>query len=259
MKIEKINDRQIRCTLGKSDLEEYQIKLSELAYGNDKARTLFRDMMTKASAEFGFVAEDQPIMIEAIPISAECIILNITKVDCPEELDTRFSRFTNAPEDADETKENALPEFLESASDILDLFKKAAAAAAAGASAGEKPAKKEAPAKEAKPAEPTADAPVEIDLTKLYMFPHLRDVSRACRVIAPFFSGESALYKDPVDNYYYLFLKKSSMSPEEFNKVCNIYSEYAKQSAYSASVRAFFDEHCESIVPENAVAVMASI
>ena len=33
-------------------------------------------------------------MIEAIPVSADSIILIISKEDDPEELDTRFSRFT---------------------------------------------------------------------------------------------------------------------------------------------------------------------
>ena len=35
MKIEKVNDNQIRCTLTKSDLADRQIKLSELAYGTE--------------------------------------------------------------------------------------------------------------------------------------------------------------------------------------------------------------------------------
>ena len=42
MKIEKINDRQIRCTLTKEDLASREIKLSELAYGSDKAKALFQ-------------------------------------------------------------------------------------------------------------------------------------------------------------------------------------------------------------------------
>ena len=67
MKIEKINDNQIKCTLNKSDLASRQIKLSELAYGTEKAKSLFRDMMQQASMEFGFEAEDIPLMIEAIP------------------------------------------------------------------------------------------------------------------------------------------------------------------------------------------------
>ena len=45
MKIEKVNDNQIRCTLTKEDLADRQLKLSELAYGTEKAKVLFRAMM----------------------------------------------------------------------------------------------------------------------------------------------------------------------------------------------------------------------
>ena len=85
MKIEKVNDNQIRCTLTKEDLADRQLKLSELAYGTEKAKVLFRDMMQQAAYEFGFEAEDIPLMIEAIPLSADTIILIITKVEYPEE------------------------------------------------------------------------------------------------------------------------------------------------------------------------------
>ena len=93
MKIEKVNDHQIRCTLTKADLADRELKISELAYGTEKAKSLFRDMMQQASYEFGFDAEDIPLMIEAIPLNSECIVLVITKVEDPEELDTRFSKF----------------------------------------------------------------------------------------------------------------------------------------------------------------------
>ena len=94
MKIEKINENQIRCTLTKEDLASRQLKLSELAYGTEKAKRLFREMMQQANFEFGFEAEDIPLMIEAIPMNAECVVLLITKVEDPEELDTRFARFS---------------------------------------------------------------------------------------------------------------------------------------------------------------------
>ena len=68
MKIEKVNDHQIRCTLTREDLADRELKLSELAYGTEKAKDLFRDMMQQASFEFGFEAEDIPLMIEAIPL-----------------------------------------------------------------------------------------------------------------------------------------------------------------------------------------------
>ena len=71
MKIEKISDNQIRCTLTRADLADRQLQLSELAYGTEKAKSLFRDMMQQAAFEFGFEAEDIPLMIEAIPVSQE--------------------------------------------------------------------------------------------------------------------------------------------------------------------------------------------
>ena len=52
MKIEKINDNQIRCTLTRDDLAQRQLKLSELAYGSEKAKSLFREMMQQAASEF---------------------------------------------------------------------------------------------------------------------------------------------------------------------------------------------------------------
>ena len=98
MKIERLSDSQIRCTLSEMDLNERSLNLSELAYGSDKARRLFREMVQKASAEVGFDAEDIPLMIEAIPLSNQSVMLVITKVDDPEELDTRFSRFAPSPD-----------------------------------------------------------------------------------------------------------------------------------------------------------------
>ena len=49
MKIEKVNEHQIRCTLTREDLLNRELKISELAYGTEKAKSLFRDMMQQAA------------------------------------------------------------------------------------------------------------------------------------------------------------------------------------------------------------------
>ena len=123
MKIEKINENQIRCTLTRADLEERHIRLSELAYGTEKAKDLFRDMMQQANTEFGFEADNIPLMIEAIPVSADSIILIISKVEDPEELDTRFSKFTPFSSQGSSSGDTPALE-LEGADDILDIFHK---------------------------------------------------------------------------------------------------------------------------------------
>ena len=44
MKLERLSENQIRCTLNKSDLADRDLLLNELAYGTDKAKELFREM-----------------------------------------------------------------------------------------------------------------------------------------------------------------------------------------------------------------------
>ncbi|SEF71189.1 adapter protein MecA 1/2 [Eubacterium ruminantium] len=101
MKIEKINDNQIRCILNKQELEDKNIRLTELAYGTDKAKELFHDMIRQAAEEVDFEVDGSPLMIEAIPTNKDTLILIVTKVDNPDELDARFSRFTHLSEDDD--------------------------------------------------------------------------------------------------------------------------------------------------------------
>ena len=68
------------------DLEGKETLLSELAFGSEKAKGLFRELMNKAATELGFeTSEDNPLMVEAIPVSKECLILVITRVDNPED------------------------------------------------------------------------------------------------------------------------------------------------------------------------------
>ena len=130
MKIEKVNEQQIRCTLTREDLLNRELKISELAYGTEKAKSLFRDLMQQAAYECGFEAEDIPLMIEAIPLNAECIVLIVTKVEDPEELDTRFAKFAPSVHDDDyemeETEDNeALMEaFADSANEVLNLLRR---------------------------------------------------------------------------------------------------------------------------------------
>lgn len=75
--------------------------------------------MQQAQIEFGFEADNIPLMIEAIPVNLDSIILIITKVEDPEELDTRFSKFSPYKENT-----QAEPLQLDGADSIIDIFQK---------------------------------------------------------------------------------------------------------------------------------------
>ena len=261
MKIERINENQIRCTLTKQDLAERQIKLSELAYGTEKVKNLFRDMMQQAAYEFGFEAEDIPLMIEAIPLSADSIVLIVTKVEYPEELDTRFSKFSEP--DSEYLEEDMLLAdnqnlLQEGADDILGLFKKIQ-------DERKKLLEKQKqdsfiPLKElsekGKEEEP---ANIVVDISKLYMFQNLEEVTKVARVLNGFYFGKNDLYKNDAMHRYYLLVNKSSETPEVFNKVCNILSEYAVQQTHTQGGEAFLKEHYHVLISGNALQMLAEL
>ena len=55
MKIEKISDNQIRCTLTRADLADRQLQLSELAYGTEKAKSANWLMVQKKRDHFSTI------------------------------------------------------------------------------------------------------------------------------------------------------------------------------------------------------------
>ncbi len=243
MRIEKINDHQIRCTLNQKDLSDRELRISELAYGTEKAKSLFRDMMQQASYEFGFEADDIPLMIEAIPMYPDTLVLVITKVDDPDELDTRFSHFTDDEEDFDydsldddnlfTVHDDPGVEFFDSdlyfedsaPADQPDDFSTGGVTLAD--SNGEEKTKKgndfislsEALGMERRPK--TTDYTAAHDLIKIFSFQTLQEVTCLAEYLVYNYHGANTLYKDDKKDLYYLIVHKSEHTPEEFNKICN--------------------------------------
>lgn len=266
MKIEKVNDHQIRCTLTKADLADRELKLSELAYGTEKAKSLFRDMMQQAAFEFGFEAEDIPLMIEAIPISSDCIVLIITKVEDPEELDTRFSKFAPSLRDGEGTGDESNQNITEGADDILDLFRKIHEGknriTDTNNTTDEDPTSKISykQAKEkVKDVLTSDDISITIKLTKLYAFQDMLSIMKLSQVLKSFYIGENSLYKDAANDSYILILSKGKHTPEDFNKICNIVSEYGNSIKSSSAGKAFVEEHMDAIIIDHALQSMAKI
>ena len=241
MKIEKLNDYQIRCTLTQADLNARQLKLSELAYGTEKARSLFRDMMQQASFDFGFEADDIPLMIEAIPASSDSIILIITKVEDPEELDTRFSKFTpyGTPEPLD------LLNRLEGAEGFMDLFNRIKEATSAPSVT--------------KPITEVATSDKEEASLRLFSFGNIDRVIQAAKLLSPGYTGGNTLYYDDDANLYVLAMSGAHQQTGDFNKICNMLSEYGTIEKASSVTLAFLEEHCKVIVPSNALQKLGGI
>lgn len=241
MKIEKVNDSQIRCTLTRDDLASRKLKISELAYGTKKAKNLFRDMMEMASNEYGFEAENIPLMIEAIPVNSECIVLIITKVEDPEELDTRFSKFSpeiNEFDDDDDSEEaDEAAEDEESIKDLFDKFYDAAQ-------------------KKAQETEPKKPADCN---SYAFTFSTMDRLITVSKHIVKSLDATSSLYKDKSSDDYLLVVHRDRMDVSDFVKVCNLLSEYSNNRKSRHVTEAYILEHFDNIIDKDAVETLASL
>ena len=279
MKFERINENQIRCTLNETDLANRDLQLAELAYGTEKAKALFRDMMQQASYELGFEAEDIPLMIEAIPVNKDCLILIITKVEDPDELDTRFSRFSKPiaidmeetedeteedeyEEDEDETDEEDSDETEEvtnetekKAETIIDFLKELDAdlSASTQKSVASTPTTN-------RPSTNTRKGTTNKNPYKVFVFKTLTDVIQACKAVSYKNSIPSKLYKNPNRHNYYLIVQyDDSISVEQYIRLSSILIDFGREEQNTYAIDSYLKEHCSILVPKNAIDSLANL
>lgn len=253
MKIEKLSDNQIRCTLNRSDLAERELKLSELAYGSEKARELFREMMQQASYEFGFEADDIPLMIEAIPVSSDCIILMITKVEDPEELDTRFSKFAPSHD------ENLLSNDSEEDAELESLFSKIQEIRDSMELNNDELNMLEEIDSDEAAAQKTSDDAAAHPSIRIFHFPSIDYASEGCRQIRNHVKVNSALYKDESTHTYALVIFDPAGDIDALNRISNILCEYGTRVRAQYATEAYYKEHFTTIIKKDAIKVLANL
>lgn len=255
MKIERLSENQIRCTLYKADLADKELLLTELAYGTDKAKELFRELMQQASNELGFEVDNIPLMIEAIPVSPECLVLIITKVEDPEELDTRFSRFTkpveedNQYEDENGDSDDLVMQTNQAADGLIEaLGNLAEGLSALGSGRMSKKARTN-----------VKQAVNNQDVFRIYAFKSLDQVILSAKLVKGVYRSENSLYKNPQDSRFYLYLTKDKNTDGEFVRTCNLISEYGNKIRASYATPSHMEEHYKLIIDANALQTLAKL
>jgi len=224
MKIERINDNQIRCTLSHDDLTARNMNITELAYGTEKAKNLFLEMMQRASNEVGFDADGESIMIEAIPNKDQGIVLVITKVEDPEEVDARFARFSPMPGASRNPLEELLSMINEGLPGMLN------------------------------PQQLTEN---NDSTRKSFIFDSLDEATDAVKCLAGDFSGKSSLYKNPTTKKYHLYIDDVGTDPVMYASTCNVLSEHCKVAYHNKTGTSYLDEHYETIIKDNAIEALS--
>ena len=237
MKIEKIDDNSIKCTLSSLDLSSRNLNLRDMTYGSQAAKRLFNEMMQKAKEEVGFSIENTPLMIEAVPLQGGAVQLIISKVDDPEELDTRFSKFSAAGSGQNGWISELATQILEGAQGLMKQLKETEE------EPGVAEEKKE-----------SGDEGI-----RLYRFRTLDRVIDAAKAVSYCDLGANSLYKAEDKKGYYLSLHSKGDDIDSLNRAANLLLEYGERVNGGSATEAYYKEHMEQLVPKNALQKLKTV
>jgi adapter protein MecA 1/2 len=208
-------------------------------------------------------------MIEAIPVSQDCLVLIITKVEDPEELDTRFSRFTK-PIVQDDDEDDEFDEFedmeeLPFSADQVDVpenFRNSRLGQlleTIGDLAGGIVNATNQTGSAGKDGTEEKTEPASKGVYRVYAFKKLDDVIISANLVKNIYKSENTLYKNPQDSRFYLYMSKDRNTDTDFVKCCNMISEYGSKVRTTYSTRNHMDEHFKVIIDGTALQTLAKL
>ena len=161
----------------------------------------------------------------------------------PEELDTRFSRFSPTGGDWDSKRDGISPK-LDGAEDLLNLLGKVKESISA------------VPGQEQTTPDTTDKKPSDL---RLFSFGTMDSAIYASQLLGKMYHGSNTLYKDTDADMFILALTQSDHTSKDFNRICNMLSEYGSQENSSGATLAYLEEHCDVILAADAVQQLAQI
>ena len=144
------------------------------------------------------------------------------------------------------------------AAEVLDLFKKIQDSVMPQAASFQEASA--APSRKDISAEGDYDEEIENpNLTRMFTFSTLAHVNKLARLAGNSYNGINSLYKDDAYGTYILIVTKGSHTKEEYNRFCNMVSEYATMHKSKPATERFLEEHFAPIIKDNALQTLAEL
>ncbi len=234
MKIERLNENQLRFTVWTRDLPDEDFTIADLAGQTEKAEELIKYMMNKAREEFGFSFDEKPIVVEAIPVNKDCIVFLVTKVDEEEEEQDKFKYIEKlkkqAMEMAKSFKENGIKNEDDTVVDEVD-----------------------------KTPQPQDEKTGRLLPYMIYSSSDMENFVTAARVVKDFYDSDNTLYKKENDITYYLVVTHNRNSDDEFTYLCDTLKEFTEPYKFTYTTKYYFEEHYKKILDGDALQRLAEL
>lgn len=214
MRIERVDEKTVKCFLTNEELEEYDIDYKDFVMRSEKAREVVQEIMEHASEEVGYKPPRFAFDLQIMMVPDQGLVLTFSEKD-PDVKDSE--------------------QLIECLREMRRLFQRTREAAEADGSGA------------ANAQEPPANRPE----SAVFVFSKLRNVMNYASALPSNLRIDSELYE--MDGYYFLYLGKGHAAYERYSRVCIQAMEFSDLYTSDESRISQLREHGTCLIAEKAV------
>ena len=223
MKLERINDNQIRITLDPRDFDDFDVSVVDLLTDREgKAKEFLETLMHMAKDDLNFEVDGGPIMVEVTQTGQDAIVLMVTKVDGDQKPEQNRhavkAPFGQELKDKEEKEEQSIPSI---------------------------------------PLQPTDNDKKVTPSYGVCRFKTLDDVILVAKMAEHYYDSDNSLYKDSTDENYYLMYTRSRNTEDEFKLLSNHVREFGEPATFHYASRYYLEEHFTLVIANEALQLLA--
>lgn len=221
MKIERVDDKTVKCFLSNEELEEYEIDYKDFVTRSEKAREVVQEIIEQATEEVGYKPPKFAFDLQIMMMPEQGLVLTLSEKD-PVDLNNKDQVLSYLKE---------LKNIFQTAKNEID----------------------KADAKAENKAENKTEKAVNLPKPEhaIFRFDDMASVLEYAAIMPANLRVKSALYV--MDGRYYLSLHKGNASYERYSRACIQAMEFAGIYTALEDKILFLQEHGECLIAEGAL------
>ena len=247
MKIERVDEKTVKCFLSNEELEEYDITYKDFVMRSDKAREIVEEIMAQAVEEVDYKPPQFAFDLQIMMLPDQGMILTFTE-RTPEDLKNGANLMNYLREMRRILKEKLGLD----GSTIAGLLAQAIMTAAAGQDAVTGSTVTQGEAAESQSGGEASTPKVEKPRFAIFRFASMRSLCAYASVLPKNLRVISRLYQE--DGTYYLYLERGGASYERYSRASIQALEFGELYAATEDKVAYLEEHGECLIGEKALA-----
>lgn len=238
MRIERIDDKTVKCFLSNEELEEYEIDYKDFVMRSDKAKEIVQEIMMHAEEEVGYKPPKFAFDLQIMMLPEQGLVLTFSEKD---------SEIRDGDQLIEFLKE--MKRLLQKTREKVNMIGTAEGAAQSGAAEnGSAKAEGEQAGKAKKSSQASEETRPGV---AVFAFSSIGKAMEYAEVLPSNLRVESAFYQ--MNDLYYLYLAKGHASYDRYSRACIQALEFG--GLYTADDRQilWLQEHAQCLIAEKAL------